>query len=310
MKYRRIGKTGLKVSEISIGGWLTYGRTVEDNHTAKIIQKAVESGINFIDMADIYATGESELAIGKAIKPFTRSDLVLSSKLFWPMSKNVNDRGLNRKHIMESVEKSLKRIGTDYLDLYFCHRYDKESETEETVRAMDDLIRQGKILYWGTSVWDSKQINKAVNIAKQFGAYQPVVEQPRYNMIDRHIETEIMPTTTRHGIGLVVWSPLAQGILTGKYNDGIPKNSRGSNEVFIQEDLTEKNIAKVRKLTKIADDAGVKLSHLAMAWCLRKKEISSIITGASSLKQLQENLKVSEFKLTEDLLKKVERIIG
>ncbi|MEE8405133.1 MAG: aldo/keto reductase, partial [candidate division Zixibacteria bacterium] len=237
MKYRRIGSSGLKVSEISLGAWLTYGRSVEDKRSEAIIHKAIESGVNFIDIADAYAGGSAEKTVGQAIKPFKRSDLVISTKLFWPMSDNVNDRGLSRKHIMESIDKSLKRIGTDYVDIYFCHRYDEETEVEETVRAMDDLIRQGKILYWGTSVWEADQIQKANDIAGKFGAYAPIVEQPQYNMLDRHIETKIMPVCQSSGMGFTVWSPLAGGVLTGKYIDGIPKGSRAETTEFVSADL-------------------------------------------------------------------------
>ena len=241
MKYRRLGKAGIKVSEISLGAWLTFGKSVDDAITQACIAAAVEHGVNFLDIADIYAKGEAEKAVGRAIRALglRRQDLVISSKVFWPMSDNINDRGLSRKHIMESVEQSLRRIGTDYLDLYFCHRFDPETPIEEVVRAMDDLIHQGKVLYWGTSVWSAAQIEAAVGTAKVLNAYLPQVEQPRYNMLHREIEAEVMPTAAKHGIGLVVWSPLAQGVLTGKYNDGIPEGSRATYSEWIKADLTE-----------------------------------------------------------------------
>src|SRR5574341_854768 len=201
MKYRRVGESGLKISEISLGAWLTFGRSVEDKQTEKIIRTAIDSGVNFLDIADVYGKGRAEEVVGKIIKPLKRSDLVISTKVFWPMSANINDRGLSRKHITESIDKSLQRLGTDYLDIYFCHRPDPETPIEETVRAMGDLIRQGKILYWGTSVWETEQISKAVASAEDCNAYAPIVEQPRYNMLDRHIEPQIMPLCQKHGIG-------------------------------------------------------------------------------------------------------------
>ncbi len=309
MEYRRVGNSGLQISEIALGAWLTYGGTVAEKEAVSIIHAAVDAGVNFIDIADIYARGEAERVVGKAIKDMQRSDLVLSSKLYWPMSENVNDRGLSRKHIMESIEKTLKRIGTDYLDLYFCHRFDKRTEVEETVRAMDDLVRQGKILYWGTSVWEAHQIERAIGDARAFNAYSPVVEQPRYNMLDRHIEPNIIPASRRNGMGLVVWSPLAGGILTGKYNQGIPEESRAAGSDWLKEDLTEKNIEKVRKLTQLAEDKGHTVGQLSLAWILRKKEISCAIVGATKLEHVKENVIASDLELSEDTISKIDRIL-
>lgn len=309
MNYRNVGNTGLKISEISLGAWLTYGGTVDDKLTASIVHAAVDAGINFIDLADAYAKGEAERTVGKAIKDMTRSDLVISSKLFWPMTENVNNRGLSRKHIMESVEKSLARLGTDYLDIYFCHRFDETTPVEETVRAMDDLVRQGKILYWGTSVWSAAQIEQAIGIAARFNAYAPVVEQPRYNMVDRNLEREVMPTCAANGIGLVVWSPLAQGLLTGKYNDGIPKDSRGGTTKWMKGDLTDENLAKTRRLTQLAADNGMSMSQLALAWVLRRPEISCAIIGATSPDHVKENVKATETPLSVELMGKIENIL-
>jgi voltage-dependent potassium channel beta subunit len=310
MKYRKVGKYGIKVSEISLGAWLTYGNSVEASRTAEIVRAAIAAGVNFIDLADIYAKGEAERVVGQAIEGYTRSDLVLSSKLYWPMSENVNDRGLSRKHIMESVEKSLKRIGTDYLDFYFCHRFDKETEVEETVRAMSDLVAQGKILYWGTSVWEADQIERAVGEAKACEGYLPAIEQPRYNMLDRHIEDAVMPTCARYSIGLVVWSPLAQGILTGKYNDGVPKGTRAADTMWLAGHLNDANLHKVRQLTHLAKEAGITLAHMALAWILRRPEISSAIVGATTVAQLQENIAASDVVLSDDLLGEISAILG
>ena len=310
MNYRRIGKAGIKISEISLGAWLTYGGSVDKDNSKEIIRAAIENGVNFIDTADIYSVGEGEKVVGKAIRPFNRSDLVISSKLFFPITENPNDRGLSRKHIMESCEKTLKRLNIDYLDIYFCHRYDPESETEETVRAMEDLIRQGKILYWGTSVWEADQISDAVSLAKQHNAFQPIVEQPRYHMLDRHIEESILPTCEQNGIGFTVWSPLAQGLLTGKYNESVPEGSRGGSTRWLRNDLNEEKLAIVRRLTELAKGVEISMSQLALAWILRLPAISCAIIGATSVGQLEENLKASEVKLNQETLEQIEAILN
>ncbi len=310
MHYRRLGQAGMKVSAIALGAWLTYGASVEFDTAAQCIRTAIDHGVNFIDTADVYAHGEAERVVGKVIKEFRRTDLVISSKVYWPMSDNVNDRGLSRKHIMESVHASLKRLGTDYLDIYFCHRYDPETPLEEVVRAMDDLVHQGKVLYWGTSVWTAAQIENAVGLARQFNLYLPQVEQPRYNMLDRHIEPEIMPTAAKYGIGLTVFSPLAQGILTGKYNAGIPEDSRAARYDWLREQLTDDVLAKVRQLTDLAHDLGITMSQLALAWVLRRPEISSAIIGASRPEQVEENIKAADITLSEDVLARIEEILG
>jgi len=310
LKYRRVGKSGLKISEISLGAWLTFGRSVDDKKSEKIIRTAIDSGVNFIDIADVYAKGKAEKVVGKCIKSSKRSDLVLSSKVFWPISENINDRGLSRKHILESIDKTLGRIGTDYLDIYYCHRPDPETEIEETVRAMGDLIHQGKILYWGTSVWETQHIEKAVSSANEYNAYAPIVEQPRYNMLDRHIEPQIMPLCQKHGIGFTVWSPLAEGVLTGKYNEKIPEGTRGAASEWMNADLKESNIAKVKKLTMLAQALGITMSQLALAWILRREEISCAIVGATKEEQLKENLAASDVKLSGETLAKIELILG
>lgn len=310
MKYRRVGRSGLKISEIAIGAWLTYGGPVQQKCTNDIIAAAIDGGINYIDIADIYTKGKAEEMVGQAIKGRTRSDLVISSKLFWPMTRNVNDRGLSRKHIMESVEKSLGRIGTDYLDLYFCHRFDPHTPMEETVRAMDDLVHQGKILYWGTSVYTSAQIEQAVGEAKTHHAYLPIVEQPRYNVIDRHIELDIIEACDRNGMGLTVWSPLAQGILTGKYRDGLPEGSRGATTDWLKEELTPQMIKKVNLLENLAHSLDMSLSQLALAWVLRRPEISCAITGATKIEHVTDNIKASGIVLDPEVLKEINRALA
>lgn len=310
MKYRQVGTTGLRVSEIAIGGWLTYGGPVEQERTDSIMQAAIEAGVNFIDLADIYAHGKAEEMVGRSLRPFDRHRLVISSKLFWPMSPDVNDKGLSRKHIIESIDRSLQRIGTDYLDLYFCHRFDPETPTEETLRAMDDLVHQGKVLYWGTSVWEAAQIERVHGEARHWRAFAPVVEQPKYNLFDRHIEPEIMPVCARLGMGLVVWSPLSQGLLTGKYRKGAPSGSRGAETRWMREILTEENIARANRLEDLAGDVGVTLSQLALAWVLRRPEISCAITGATNPEQVRENVKATDVVLADETLEKIEEILG
>jgi len=309
MEYRNMGRTGLKLGEISLGGWLTFGGSLDNDTAFACLDAAVANGVNFIDLADIYAHGNAERVFGKWLRGKKRSDFVISSKLYWPMSENINDRGLSRKHIMESVESSLKRLGTDYLDIYFCHRYDEKTPVEEVVRAMSDLVQQGKVLYWGTSVWETDKIESATDFARSWLGYQPFVEQPRYNMLDRHIEEAIMPVCAERGLGLVVWSPLAQGVLTTRYLDGIPEGSRASHSDWIKQDLNEENIERVRKLNVIAGDLGLTMAQLALAWILRRPEISSVITGASRPQQVEENTRASGVKLDEDVLVEIEMIL-
>ncbi len=309
MKYRRVGKAGLKISEISIGGWLTFGGTVDEKTSDRILGAAIDRGVNFIDLSDIYSRGQAETVCGSHLKNYTRSDLVISSKLFWPMSDNINNRGLSRKHIFESIDKSLARLQTDYLDIYFCHRYDPETEVEEVVRAMDDLIRSGKVLYWGTSVWETDQVKAALDVADQYGCYRPWVEQPRYNMIDRHIETDLMPLCAEQGLGLVVWSPLAMGLLTGKYSDGIPPGSRGDTTEWLKNELNDANLEKIRQLTKIAGDMNISMAQLALAWVLRRPEISCAITGATRPEHIETNAAASDIELSSATAEAIEKIL-
>lgn len=302
MDYRNVGHTGLKVSTVSMGGWLTFGRSVADETAHDILRASLDAGINFIDVADIYAKGESERVVGEFLRDYRRADLVISSKVFWPMSDNVNDRGLSRKHIMESVEGSLRRLGTDYLDIYFCHRWDPNTPVEETVRAMDDLVRQGKVLYWGTSMWSGEQIELAHAVAEQYNAYAPIVEQPRYNLIHREIEAGVTPKCEQLGVGLTVWSPLAQGLLTGKYNDGVPEGSRGASSNWLDADLTEENLQRIRTYCEIAGDHGLSPAQLALAWCLAQPGITSVITGATKTAQVHDNVKAAQAKLSDEVL--------
>jgi voltage-dependent potassium channel beta subunit len=314
MHYRRLGRSGLKVSEISLGAWVTMGAQIDEKTSAELIKTAFDNGVNFFDNADIYANGRAEEVMGKAIKDMPRQQLVISSKVFWPTMEGPNGRGLSRKHIFESVHGSLKRLGTDYLDLYFCHRYDPDTPVEEVVYSMNLLIRQGKILYWGTSEWRASQIAEAVGVARQYNLIPPTMEQPQYHMfIRRRVESELAPLCDSYGIGLTTWSPLASGILTGKYNDGIPEGSRASleNMAWIKENITEERISKVRQLQQIAGELGISVAQLAIAWILRRKEVSSVITGATKKAQLMSNIAAREYieALSNDVQERIEDIL-
>lgn len=313
MQYRRLGNSGLKVSALSLGGWTTFGDSLTDPRLARdIIVKAYDSGINFFDIADIYARGEAERLMGSILKLFPRHTLVISSKAFWPMSDDVNDRGLSRKHLMESVEKSLQRIGTDYLDLYFCHRWDDDTPLEETVRAMDDLVHQGKILYWGTSEWTGAQIQQAIDLCERHNLYKPQVEQPQYNLLVRHkVEQDVLPVAERNGLGLVVWSPLASGLLTGKYDEALPDDSRLARIDWLRDNWYKgEMIAAVRALKPIADGLGLTRAQLAIAWTLRQPGVSSAITGATKPAQLEETLKAVNVTLDAETLARVDEIFA
>jgi len=311
MHYRKIGKYGLKISEISIGSWLTYGESIENKIAFDCIDTAIEHGINFIDSAEGYANGGAESLIGDYLSQevISRDDLVISSKTFWPMGENINRWGLSRKNIITAVEGTLKRLKTDHLDLYFMHRFDHTTPLEETILTIDDLIKAGKIRYWGTSSWSAAQIERANAMAKELNAHPPIVEQPLYNMFRRHIELEIMEVAKGNGMGLTAYSPLAQGILTGKYNNGIPKDSRAAHEENLKNDLIEENIEKVRKLAKVAERIEISVGNLALAWILRKPEISCAIIGASKPHHIIENVKASDIKLTNDDLAEINNIL-
>jgi len=314
MEYRRMGRSGLKLSAISLGSWISFGDQIDESAAGKFIQRAHEAGVNFFDNADVYANGNSERVMGEAIKDFPRESLVVSSKVYWPTMPGPNGRGLSRKHIMESCHASLERMNLEYLDLYFCHRYDHETPLDEVVRAMDDLVRQGKVLYWGTSEWRAGQIARSYAIAREWNAYPPTVEQPQYNMfVRRRVEDELCPSARDLGFGIVTWSPLKYGLLSGKYNNGLPKEkTRLTREPeWGEKIITEERVEVVRRLTALADEIGATTAQLAIAWLLRIPEVSSVITGASRLEHLDDNLKALEFveKLTPDILDKIEVIL-
>jgi aryl-alcohol dehydrogenase-like predicted oxidoreductase len=315
MRYRRLGNTGLKVSEISLGSWLTYGGTVDRETAKRSIHRAFELGINFFDTANAYAQGEAERVVGEALASFPRESYVLATKVFFPMGDGPNMRGLSRKHIWEQAHASLKRLNADYLDIYYCHRYDPETPVEETLRVLDDLVRQGKVLYVGVSEWTAAQIQAALGAADRYLLDRIVVNQSGYNLLHRQIEKEVLPLCDANGIGLVVFSPLAQGVLTGKYKPGqpIPAGSRGADPSvsgMLQVYMREENRVKAEQLGKLAAEAGMTLPHMSLAWVLRQKGVSSALVGASRPEQIDENVKASGLNLPDDLLARIDEITG
>jgi len=314
MEYRQLGKSGLRVSAIALGSWLTYGVSVEKERSLACIRKAYELGVNFFDTANVYGRGAAETVVGEALQAYPRDSYVLATKVFFPMGDGPNDRGLSRKHIMEQCHASLRRLRTDYIDLYQCHRYDPSVPLEETLRALDDLVTQGKVLYAGVSEWTAAQITDAVRTGERLGLHRIVSNQPRYNMFERGIEEEVLPVCAREGIGQVVFSPLAQGVLTGKYrlNQPVPEGSRATTpegKEFIQRFLTPAYLQKVEALRQIAAEAGIPLARMALAWVLRRPEISAAIVGASRPEQVEENVKAAGVKLPPDLLQKIEEVL-
>lgn len=314
MKYRRLGRSGLKVSEISLGSWLTYGKSVEDNTAAKTIHKAYELGINFFDSANVYEQGEGEKVMAKALKEYARESYVITTKAFWPMGEGPNDRGLSRKHVYEQLHNSLKRMDLEYVDIFYCHRYDPETPVDETLRVIDDLIRQGKILYAGVSEWSAAQIEEAVGVADKYLLDRIVVNQPHYNMLNRYIEKEVIPVSSKHGISQVVFSPLAQGLLTGKYKGGnIPGDSRAANDTintFVKNSINDGNLEKVDRLENLAKELDTTLPALALAWILRHPNIASALVGASRPEQIEANVKGSELELTAEVIDQIEGILA
>jgi aryl-alcohol dehydrogenase-like predicted oxidoreductase len=315
MQYRKLGRTGLMVSEISLGSWLTYGDVTEKDTAIKSIDTAYDLGINFFDTANVYARGTSEEVVGEALLKYPRESYVLATKVFWPMGDGPNDRGLSRKHIFEQAHASLKRLKHDYVDLYYCHRYDPNTPIDETLRTIEDLVRQGKVMYVGVSEWTAAQIQEAIGTSDKYLLDRIVVNQPEYSMLKRKIESEIIPVSKQNGISQVVFSPLAQGVLTGKYSSkgNIPADSRAKDpkaNMFIGQFLNEEVLSKVERLDALAKEADMKLSHMAIAWILRQDNIASALVGASRPEQVIENAKASGIVLSADLLTRIEEILG
>ena len=317
MNYRRLGGAGIKISELSLGAWITYGGQVGEDVALKCMSAAYDAGVNFFDNAEVYSDGNAEIVMGNVIKKlrWQRESIVVSSKVFWG-GAGPNDSGLSRKHIFEACRNSLKRLQLEYLDLFFCHRPDPNTPIEETVRAMDDLIHQGKILYWGTSEWSGVDIMRAHGLAREHGLTPPQMEQPQYNLLHRdRVEKEYLPLYREIGLGTTIWSPLASGLLTGKYNKGIPSGSRATLQGYdwLKESvITPQNIEKVKKLQMIAKDIGCTLAQLALAWCLKNPNVSTVITGASRPEQVDENMKALEVvsQLDPGVIDRIEEVFG
>ncbi len=313
MRYRKLGKWGVKVSEIALGAWTTYGDSVTDLPRIKeIVKTAYDGGVNFFDNADVYAIGQAEEVMGEVLAPYPRHTLVLSTKAYWPMSDDVNDRGLSRKHLRESIDRSLRRMRLDYVDLYFAHRYDDGTPMEEIVTTFSGMVDAGKILYWGTSEWPAARIAEAVAFANGHGLHPPVVEQPQYSMLYRsRVEERILPITDSAGMGVVVWSPLAMGMLTGKYDDGLPAGARLSdNEAFREQIISDENRRKVVALKAVAGDLGISRAQLALAWVLRSGSITSAITGATRPGQIEESLGASGVDLDDSTVGRIDDILA
>lgn len=317
MNYRHLGKAGIKLSELSLGAWVTYGGQVGEEIAERCMIAAYEAGVNFFDNAEAYASGNAEIVMGNVIKRlgWQRDDLVISTKVFWG-GKGPNKRGLSHKHIIEGVNKSLKRLQMEYVDLLFCHRPDPETPIEETVRAMDILIKQGKAFYWGTSEWSAADILRADGIARQYNLTPPTMEQPQYNMFHRQVfEVEYLPIFKELGYGTTIWSPLASGLLSGKYANGIPEGSRAAlpgYDWLLEETITPERIEITRQLAPVAADLGCTLAQLALAWCLKNPNVSTVITGASRVEQVHENMKALDVvdKLTPDVMDRIDQVLG
>ncbi len=319
MEYRRLGSSGLKVSALSFGSWVSFSFQLDDQAATECMTAAYDAGVNFFDNAEVYADGESELMMGRVLRKagWGRDTYCVSSKAYWG-GQLPTQRGLSRKHIHDACHAALRRLQVDYLDLFFCHRPDLETPIEETVRAMSDLVRQGKVLYWGTSEWSAQQIQEAYGLARQYGLTPPTMEQPQYNMFERdRVEREYDPLYSGIGLGTTIWSPLASGILTGKYGDGIPEGSRMSLPDYqwlrerIESPEGQANVRKAAELTGIARELGVPLTQLAIAWCLKNPNVSTVIHGASSSAQLDENIKRLHVvsSLTGEVTERIEGVL-
>ena len=312
MEYAKLGRSGLRVSRISFGSWLTLGHVVEQSAADGLVRRAVDLGINLLDTADVYAGGNGEITLGKAIRGMRRESLVIASKCYFPMSDEINDRGLSRKHVHESLHASLRRIGVDYLDLYQCHRHDPEVPIEETAMAMHDLIQQGKVTYWGVSYWPARAIVHAVQFCRAHGFHAPISNQPPYNLLKRDIEAEVMASAAESGVGQIVFSPLAQGVLSGKYGSGAPPaDSRAANDRtnrFIARYMTPEQLGQARALQRVAQKIGATASQVALAWCLRRPEVASAIVGARTSEQLEENAAAASLSLPPAVVAELDRL--
>jgi voltage-dependent potassium channel beta subunit len=320
MEYRRLGKSGLQLSVVGFGSWISFKKQIDDKVADELMGIAYDNGVNFFDNAEAYASGESEKMMGRVLskKKWDRSSFVVSSKVYFGSrgkENKPNQTGLSRKHVVEACNEALSRLQVDYLDLYFCHRPDKKTPIEETVWAMNTLIQQGKILYWGTSEWSGVEIMEAHRVAEHYRLIGPAMEQPQYNLFERNkVENEFLMIYDTVGLGTTIWSPLASGLLTGKYNNGIPKNSRFALEGFdwlTERWMVESNIKKVKKLTELAGKLGVTTAALSIAWCIKNPHVTTAILGATKKQQLVDNLKAVDAvaKLTTEVMEKIEKIM-
>ncbi len=323
MEYRRLGQSGLKVSALSLGSWVSFGNQMDEELAEACMVAAYDSGVNFFDNAEVYAAGQSELVMGKVLQnvAWPRDSYLVSSKVYWGSRRDPapTQRGLNRKHVIEACHQALDRLQVDYLDLYFCHRPDRETPIEETVRAMHDLIQQGKVLYWGTSEWSAQQVMEAYSVSRQFNLTPPTMEQPQYNLFHRdRVEVEYARLYSELGYGATIWSPLASGLLTGKYNDGIPEDSRANLEGYgwlkrrFTDDKVKLQIAAIQQLSEIAGQLGTDMARLAIAWCLKNPNVSTVITGASRVAQVEDNMKALEVTqlLDNEIMESIEEILN
>ncbi|MEV5409243.1 aldo/keto reductase family protein [Thermopolyspora sp. NPDC052614] len=314
MEFRHLGRSGLMVSEISYGNWITHGSQVEEDAAAACVRTALDEGVTTFDTADAYANTRAEEVLGRALKGVRRESLEIFTKVYWPTGPGPNDRGLSRKHIFESIHGSLRRLQTDYVDLYQAHRFDYETPLEETLKAFDDLVRQGKVLYVGVSEWTADQIAQALKIADSMGFDRIVSNQPQYSMLWRVIEGEVVPLCEKEGIGQVVFSPIAQGVLTGKYLPGQPppEGSRATDPVgstFVSRNLREDVLTRVQELKPIAADLGLSLAQLAVAWVLQNPNVSSAIVGATKPEQVRDNVKASGVRLDAEVLRRIDEVL-
>ncbi|MFI6516574.1 aldo/keto reductase family protein [Spirillospora sp. NPDC050679] len=316
MEFRRLGRSGLKISEIAYGNWLTHGSQVEEDAARACVAAALDEGITTFDTADVYAGTRAEEVLGRALKGQRREGLEIFTKVYWPTGPGPNDRGLSRKHIFESIHGSLRRLGTDYVDLYQAHRFDHETPLEETMRAFEDLVRQGKALYIGVSEWRAEEIERALAIADRMGFDRIVSSQPQYSMLWRVIEGEVLPLCEREGIGQIVWSPIAQGVLTGKYKPGqpLPEGSRATDDKggadMIKRYLDDDLLTRVQNLRPIADELGLTMAQLAIAWTLQNPGVSAAIVGASRPEQVRDNVRAAGVKLDAEVLKRIDDVLG
>lgn len=315
MEHRRLGRSGLKVSELAYGNWITHASQVTEGQAKECVHAALDAGITTFDTADVYAGGQAEAVLGRLLKGLRRDGLEIFSKVYWPTGPGRNDVGLSRKHIVRSVEETLRRLQTDYLDLYQAHRFDYETPLEETLRAFDDLVRAGKVLYIGVSEWSAPQIEEAVRVAGQLGLDRIVSNQPQYSLLWQVIDAEVVPTSRRHGIGQLVWSPLAQGVLTGKYQPGepLPAGTRAVSKegsAFMSRFLTPEILTAVQQLQPIAADLGLTLAQLSLAWVLANDNVSAAIVGATRAEQVRDNVRAVGVRLSQEDLSRIDQIIG